>query len=185
LFCDLRKAKPAIWDGDRNPPGLELLNTGAERGNYAEAKLKRKGWKADFRAMTRALEVHVRVASADPRSTELRRRWAGAIRWKAGNTIKMRSATGASSATGRDCAWVKKFALEGGTTGRDPFSYFSYRCGARCYTGESRHPTDSAILFKKGRELLHICCLPGFARMTQSLTGQSRSANCNSAPPVR
>jgi hypothetical protein len=41
----LKKAKPAIWDGNRNAPGLELLSVGAERGNYPEAKPKRKGRK--------------------------------------------------------------------------------------------------------------------------------------------
>ena len=37
-----QKAKPAIWEGDRNPQGLELLSTGAERGNYPEAKPNRE-----------------------------------------------------------------------------------------------------------------------------------------------
>lgn len=59
MFVILQKAKPAIWDGDRNPPGLELLSAGAERGNYSEAKPKRKGRKADLRAMTRASRVEI------------------------------------------------------------------------------------------------------------------------------
>ena len=41
----LRKAKPAIWEGDRNPLGPELLSAAAERGNYPEAKPNRDGLK--------------------------------------------------------------------------------------------------------------------------------------------
>jgi hypothetical protein len=40
-----QKAKPAIWEGDRNPHGLELTSEGAERGNYSEAKHNREGLK--------------------------------------------------------------------------------------------------------------------------------------------
>jgi hypothetical protein len=43
LFVLLQKAKRAIWEGNRNPPGLELLSAGAKRGNYPEAKPKRDG----------------------------------------------------------------------------------------------------------------------------------------------
>jgi len=43
LFVLLRKAKPAIWEGDRNPLGPELLSAAAERGNCPEAKPNRDG----------------------------------------------------------------------------------------------------------------------------------------------
>jgi hypothetical protein len=39
----LQKAKPAIWEGDRNPPGQELPSEDAERGNCPEAKPNREG----------------------------------------------------------------------------------------------------------------------------------------------
>jgi hypothetical protein len=39
----LKKAKPAIREGNRNPVGLELLSAAAERGNYPEAKPKQEG----------------------------------------------------------------------------------------------------------------------------------------------
>src|SRR4051794_9485674 len=45
IVCDFAKAKPAIWDGDRSPLGLERWSAGAERGNSPEAKPNREGLK--------------------------------------------------------------------------------------------------------------------------------------------
>jgi hypothetical protein len=38
IVCAAQKAQPTIWEGNRNPPGLELASEAAERGNYPEAK---------------------------------------------------------------------------------------------------------------------------------------------------
>ena len=38
IVCEVSKAQPAIWRGNRNPVGLELWSAAAERGNYPEAK---------------------------------------------------------------------------------------------------------------------------------------------------
>ena len=45
IVCAVQKAKPAICEGNRNPPGLELASEAAERGNYPEAKPNEEGLK--------------------------------------------------------------------------------------------------------------------------------------------
>jgi hypothetical protein len=73
-LANLQKAKPAIWEGNRNPQGLELPSAGAERGNYPEAKPSREGLKGDLRATTRNLETDERRAGAS-----IRRRYQGSF----------------------------------------------------------------------------------------------------------
>jgi hypothetical protein len=70
-FVLLKKEKPAIWDGDRNPSGLELASDGAERGNYPEAKPKREGRKGDLRAKARALQLNEKGVTGCPPSIEI------------------------------------------------------------------------------------------------------------------
>jgi hypothetical protein len=61
-----QKAEPAIWEGDRNPHGLELTSEGAERGNYPEAKPNGEGLKG------RACVQNAEVAQVAGRTRELR-----------------------------------------------------------------------------------------------------------------
>jgi len=42
IVCAVQKAQPSICRGNRNPPGPELASEAAERGNYSEAKPKRR-----------------------------------------------------------------------------------------------------------------------------------------------
>jgi hypothetical protein len=62
-----QKAKPAIWEGDRNPHGLELPSEGAERGNCPEAKPYREGLKGRRACIKRKLyRSAARCAGASP-----------------------------------------------------------------------------------------------------------------------